>query len=97
MNEQTPLIRWFSDLDRSDTATVGGKNSSLGEMIGKLKGAQPARRPRNPRRWSFRSKAALPSEGQSEPSRAHSIPCNPRFQRGRHTTAITPTCSIRSR
>ena len=37
MNEQTPLIRWFSDLDRSDTATVGGKNSSLGEMIGKLK------------------------------------------------------------
>lgn len=33
------LIRWFSDLDRSDTATVGGKNSSLGEMIGKLKQA----------------------------------------------------------
>jgi pyruvate,water dikinase len=39
MNKQTPLISWFSDLDRSDTATVGGKNSSLGEMIGKLKQA----------------------------------------------------------
>jgi pyruvate, water dikinase len=39
MNEPTPLIRWFSDLDRSDTAIVGGKNSSLGEMIGKLKQA----------------------------------------------------------
>jgi pyruvate, water dikinase len=39
MNEATPLIRWFSDLDRSDTAIVGGKNSSLGEMIGKLKQA----------------------------------------------------------
>ncbi|WP_051609533.1 phosphoenolpyruvate synthase [Fodinicurvata fenggangensis] len=37
MNEQTPLISWFADLDRSDTATVGGKNASLGEMIGKLK------------------------------------------------------------
>ncbi len=39
MIEQTPLIRWFSDLDRSDTAIVGGKNSSLGEMIGKLEEA----------------------------------------------------------
>jgi pyruvate, water dikinase len=39
MNQPTPLIRWFSDLDRSDTAIVGGKNSSLGEMIGKLKQA----------------------------------------------------------
>lgn len=39
MNETTPLIRWFSGLNRSDTAIVGGKNSSLGEMIGKLKDA----------------------------------------------------------
>ena len=38
MNEPIPLIRWFSDLD-SDTAVVGGKNSSLGEMIGKIKQA----------------------------------------------------------
>lgn len=39
MNDQTAMIRWFSDLNRSDTAIVGGKNSSLGEMIGKLKEA----------------------------------------------------------
>ena len=35
----TLLIRWFSDLDWSDKAIVGGKSSSLGEMIGKLKEA----------------------------------------------------------
>jgi pyruvate, water dikinase len=39
MDEKNPVIRWFSDLSRSDTANVGGKNSSLGEMIGKLKEA----------------------------------------------------------
>jgi pyruvate, water dikinase len=39
MNESTPLICRFSDLDRSDTAIVGGKTSSLGEMIGKLEQA----------------------------------------------------------
>ena len=27
-------IRWFEDLTRDDVASVGGKNSSLGEMIG---------------------------------------------------------------
>ncbi|MBU0590513.1 MAG: phosphoenolpyruvate synthase [Gammaproteobacteria bacterium] len=32
-----PLVRWFSDLRRADTAIVGGKNSSLGEMISKLR------------------------------------------------------------
>ncbi len=30
-------IRWFSDLCRTDTAVVGGKNASLGEMIGRLR------------------------------------------------------------
>ena len=34
-----PLILWFSDVRRRDVGTVGGKNASLGEMIGQLKGA----------------------------------------------------------
>ncbi|MEL6878875.1 MAG: PEP/pyruvate-binding domain-containing protein, partial [Pseudomonadota bacterium] len=29
-------IRWFEDLTNADTALVGGKNASLGEMIGAL-------------------------------------------------------------
>lgn len=29
-------VRWFADLTRGDIAIVGGKNASLGEMIGKL-------------------------------------------------------------
>ncbi len=33
MSESTPLIRWFTELRRSDGAIVGGKNASLGEMI----------------------------------------------------------------
>ncbi|MDZ7781398.1 MAG: PEP/pyruvate-binding domain-containing protein [Halioglobus sp.] len=33
----TALVRWFSDLRRTDTAAVGGKNASLGEMIGTLR------------------------------------------------------------
>jgi pyruvate, water dikinase len=32
-------IRWFEDLDVGDTATVGGKNSSLGEMVQRLSSA----------------------------------------------------------
>lgn len=39
MDKQRQLVRWFSDLNRSDTEIVGGKNSSLGEMIGNLKEA----------------------------------------------------------
>lgn len=31
-----PLVRWFSELGRADVPTVGGKNASLGEMIGAL-------------------------------------------------------------
>jgi pyruvate,water dikinase len=31
-----PLIRWFSELGRGDVSSVGGKNASLGEMIGAL-------------------------------------------------------------
>jgi pyruvate, water dikinase len=31
------FIRWFETLDNQDTAIVGGKNASLGEMIGTLK------------------------------------------------------------
>jgi pyruvate,water dikinase len=37
MTKDLSLVRWFSDLSRADTAIVGGKNSSLGEMIGKLR------------------------------------------------------------
>jgi pyruvate, water dikinase len=37
MTGKMPLIRWFSDLGRADIAIVGGKNASLGEMIGKLR------------------------------------------------------------
>ena len=33
------LVRWFSDLDRDDVPVVGGKNASLGEMIGGLRAA----------------------------------------------------------
>jgi pyruvate, water dikinase len=39
MNARAPSIRWFSELGRSDTATVGGKNSSLGEMLSTLEEA----------------------------------------------------------
>jgi pyruvate,water dikinase len=34
-----PSIRWFPDIRRGDVGTVGGKNASLGEMIGRLKSA----------------------------------------------------------
>jgi pyruvate, water dikinase len=37
MTNETALIRWFHDLDRSNIDIVGGKNASLGEMIGKLR------------------------------------------------------------
>ena len=33
MSEYAPLVMWFNDLKRSDVDKVGGKNSSLGEMI----------------------------------------------------------------
>ncbi|MDT8452660.1 MAG: phosphoenolpyruvate synthase [Gammaproteobacteria bacterium] len=36
MMKETSLVRWFTDLGREDTAIVGGKNSSLGEMVSKL-------------------------------------------------------------
>lgn len=35
-DKRAPLVRWFSELRRSDVATVGGKNASLGEMINTL-------------------------------------------------------------
>ena len=31
-------IRWFEELDAQDVGIVGGKNASLGEMIGRLQG-----------------------------------------------------------
>jgi pyruvate, water dikinase len=34
-----PLVLWLSDLGRKDGGIVGGKNASLGEMIGKLREA----------------------------------------------------------
>jgi pyruvate,water dikinase len=36
MTVDTPLVRWFTDLGRTDGALVGGKNASLGEMISTL-------------------------------------------------------------
>ncbi len=36
MTDDNPLVRWLADLGRGDTATVGGKNASLGEMIDRL-------------------------------------------------------------
>ncbi len=33
------LVEWFADLKRVDVARVGGKNSSLGEMVGTLSSA----------------------------------------------------------
>jgi len=38
MSDQ-PLVLWFSDVRRRDVGTVGGKNASLGEMIGRLQSA----------------------------------------------------------
>src|SRR3954470_21581659 len=32
----SPNVRWFSELGLADLEQVGGKNSSLGEMIGQL-------------------------------------------------------------
>ena len=37
-------IRWFEDLCNDDVVSVGGKNASLGEMIGNLR-AQGVRVP----------------------------------------------------
>ncbi len=37
MSESEAYIRWFEDLTSEDTPQVGGKNSSLGEMIAALK------------------------------------------------------------
>ncbi|TVR81476.1 MAG: phosphoenolpyruvate synthase [Rhodospirillales bacterium] len=39
MTETSALIRWFSDLGRSDGDVVGGKNASLGEMISTMQAA----------------------------------------------------------
>ncbi|MDN4175158.1 phosphoenolpyruvate synthase [Nocardioides sp. SOB77] len=35
-SQQTSNVRWFSDLGLSDLEEVGGKNSSLGEMVSQL-------------------------------------------------------------
>ena len=37
MTDRSEYIRWFEDLGAGDVAIVGGKNASLGEMIGNLK------------------------------------------------------------
>ncbi len=37
-NENSPNVRWFSALGLADLEQVGGKNSSLGEMISNLSG-----------------------------------------------------------
>ncbi len=37
MAGETTFVRWFEELKSADTAQVGGKNSSLGEMIATLK------------------------------------------------------------
>src|SRR5437868_1783421 len=35
-NKKMKYIRWFADVRLSDVPTVGGKNASLGQMIGDL-------------------------------------------------------------
>jgi len=37
MSNGSNLIRWFADLSLADVADVGGKNASLGEMLGQLR------------------------------------------------------------
>ncbi len=37
MKKDVKYIRWFQDLNSKDVSLVGGKNASLGEMIGTLK------------------------------------------------------------
>ena len=39
MSDETGGILWFEEISRGDVGRVGGKNASLGEMIGKLGGA----------------------------------------------------------
>ncbi len=39
MNDDQPLVLWLDDLGRHDGDKVGGKNASLGEMIGRLSDA----------------------------------------------------------
>ncbi len=39
MTPEAPLVLWLSDLARTDGDKVGGKNASLGEMIGGLRDA----------------------------------------------------------
>jgi hypothetical protein len=36
MRTQSPQILWFENIGRTDVARVGGKNSSLGEMVRSL-------------------------------------------------------------
>lgn len=44
MKSETAFVRWFEDLTNQDVDSVGGKNASLGELIGSLK-AQGVRVP----------------------------------------------------
>ena len=44
MSAATAHVVWFEDLRRGDVARVGGKNASLGEMVGSL-GAQGVKVP----------------------------------------------------
>jgi pyruvate,water dikinase len=37
MDSKSDFIRWFEEIDNGDVPLVGGKNASLGEMIGALK------------------------------------------------------------
>ena len=38
MTDRSPRVRWFRDIRATDLASVGGKNSSLGEMVSALSG-----------------------------------------------------------
>jgi pyruvate,water dikinase len=39
MADESPYVRWLADLRSADVGQVGGKNASLGEMIGHLRAA----------------------------------------------------------
>jgi len=50
---QRQRIRWLKDLTNDDVAEVGGKNASLGEMIGALRRLHRASRSSALRRSRF--------------------------------------------
>jgi pyruvate,water dikinase len=70
MASDTPWIRWFTELTRHDVGTVGGKNASLGEMLGKL-GSTGVRVPDGFATTAAAYRQFLAANGLEEPMRQH--------------------------